>query len=161
MILSPADCEPAPPAAPANALWNAGLIQPYWFDDSSALPACRSDGRCMSSVAATSFQPGQYLLIETQAESPADPPIRQIVQLLDAGDVAGPWAVEEIDVLFSRSADPPGSGPPWMTVPTSPPAALEPTAVTRIAWRASDTLASDRDLTRTTSSETWFRPPRG
>jgi hypothetical protein len=139
----------APPAAPANVLWNAGLIQSYWFDDTQR--CLRAGARQMHVLGSGyGFQPGQYLLIETQAEGPADPPIRQIVQLLDAGDVAGPWAVEESDLLFPRSADPPSSGPPWMTVPTSPPAALEPTAVTHIAWRASDALALDRDLTRTT-----------
>jgi hypothetical protein len=140
---------PAPPTSPANAMWNAGLIQPYWFDDSQ---------RCLRAGATAmyllgrgyAFQPGQSLLIETLAESSADPPIRQIVQLLDAGDVAGAWAIEESDALFPRPADAPGAGPPFMTVPTSPPAALEPTAVTRIAWRSADALTADRDLTRTT-----------
>jgi hypothetical protein len=138
-----------PPTSPASALWNAGLIQPYWFDDSQR---CLPAGATQMIVLGRgyNFQPGQSLLIETQAESTADPPIRQIVQLLDAGDVAGAWAVEDGDVLFPRSADPPGSGPPWLTVPTSPPAAMEPTAVTRIAWRTADALTADRDLTRTT-----------
>lgn len=139
---------PAPPVSPANALWNAGLIQPYWFDDSQR---CLRAGMTQMYLLGRgySFQPGQYLLIETRAESSADPPIRQIVQLLDAGDVAGPWAVEESDALFLRPADAPGSVPPWMTAPTSPPAAMEPTAVTLITWDAADALTTDRDLTRT------------
>jgi hypothetical protein len=142
---------PAPPATPANVLWNAGAIQPYWFDVSQA---CLKAGATHMHVLGHgyAFQPGQYLLIETLAESSADPPIRQIVQLLDAGDVAGPWAVEESDELFLRAPDPPGAGPPWRTVATSPPAALEPTAVTRIAWRSSDALLVDRDLGRTSLS---------
>ena len=136
----------APPTAPASALWNSGLIQPYWFDDSQT---CLLAGATHMHVLGRgyAFQPGQYLLMETQAATLADPPIRQIVQLLDAGDVAGVWAIEESDALFPR---PPGSGPPWMTVPTSPPAALQPTAVTRIAWSSADALTANRDLTRTT-----------
>jgi len=138
-----------PPTVPASALWNAGLIQPYWFDDSQAcLPAGATHMHVLGR--GYDFQPAQCLLIETQAESSADPPIRQIVQLLDVGDVAGRWAVEESDPLFPRAADPPGFGPPWMTVPTSPPAAMQPTAVTRIAWRSADALTANRDLTRTT-----------
>jgi hypothetical protein len=138
-----------PPTEPASSLWNAGLIQPYWFDDSQA---CLAAGATHMHLLGRGygFKPGQSLLIETQAASSADPPIRQIVQLLDAGDIAGPWAIEESDLLFPRPADPPGSGPPWMTVPTSPPAATEPTAVTRIAWRSADALTADRDLTMTT-----------
>ncbi len=140
---------PAPPGSPASSLWNAGLIRPYWFDDSQ---------RCLRAGATSmyllsrgyDFRPGQYLLIDTAAESSADPPIRQVVQLLDAGDVTGAWAVEDSDALFPLPPDPPGAGPPFMTVAASPPAALEPTAVTRILWRAADALAVDRDLTRTT-----------
>ena len=138
----------APPTVPASALWNAGQIQPYWFDDSRR---CLRAGATHMHVLGRGydFQPGQYLLIETQAESSADPPIRQIVQLLDAGDVAGVWSVEESDPLFPRAPDPPGSAAPWLTVQSSPPDALEPTAVTRIAWRAVDALTDARDLTRT------------
>jgi hypothetical protein len=96
------------------------------------------------------FQAGQRLLIETLAESSADPPLRQIVQLLDAGDPRGPWAKEECDELFQRLIDPPG--PPWTTCAVSPPAAMAPTAVTRIAWNPAGALTNDRDLTRTTLS---------
>jgi hypothetical protein len=110
------------PNSPANPLWNS--IQPYWFDDSE---------RCLKARATQmyvpghgfAFQPLQSLLIKTIAETSADPPIRQIVQLLDAGDPNGPWAREESDELFAI-------------------------AVTRIAWRAADALTEDRDLTRTT-----------
>ncbi|HEX5453985.1 MAG TPA: hypothetical protein VFX06_09345 [Stellaceae bacterium] len=139
---------PAPPVSRASALWNAGLMKPYWFDDSArCLPAGATSMYVLGR--GYDFQPGQYLLIETQAAGLADPPIRQIVRLLDAGDIAGAWAVELDDPLFPRAPDPPGAGPPWMTVPGSPPAALEPTAVTRIAWRSADALQVDRDLTRT------------
>ncbi len=139
----------APPTSPGSALWNTGIIQPYWFDDSQR---CLRAGATQMYVLGRgyNFQPGQYLLIETRAESPADPPIRQIVQLLDAGDIGGPWAVEESDALFPRAPDAPGSGPPWMAVATSPPAVAEPTAVTRIAWNTVDALTTDRDLTQTT-----------
>lgn len=140
---------PAPPSFPARPLWNAGQIRPYWFDDSQR---CLRAGSTAMYVLGRGydFRPGQYLLIDTAAESSADPPIRQIVQLVDAGDVAGVWAIEDSDALFPRPPDAPGVGPPFMTVAASPPAPLEPTAVTRILWRAADALAVDRDLTRTT-----------
>lgn len=139
----------APPGSPANSLWNGGCIKPYWFDDSE---------RCLKAGATAmyvrghgyDFQAGQSLLIETAAETSADPPIRQIVQLLEAGDVGGRWASEECDELFLLAVD--ASGPPWMTCPVSPPATNAPTAVTRIAWRQADALTADRDLTRTTVS---------
>jgi hypothetical protein len=140
------DLRDAPPNSPANPLWNTGIIQPYWFDDSER---CLKAGSTQMYLLGHgfAFQSGQELLIETQAESPADPPLRQIVQLLDAG---GPWAHEECDELILRSVD--GSGPPWMTCPVSPPAAQAPTAITRIAWRQADALNADRDLTRTAVS---------
>jgi hypothetical protein len=139
----------APPTSPASAIWNAGLVRPYWFDDSRR---CLRAGATHMHVLGRGydFKPGQSVLIETRPESSADPPIRQIVRLLEAGSVAGAWATEESDPLFLRPADPPGAQAPFMTVPTSPPAANEPTAVTRIAWQAVDALAVDRDLTRTT-----------
>jgi hypothetical protein len=139
----------APPTSPASAIWNAGLIKPYWFDDSQR---CLRAGATHMHVLGRGydFKPGQGLLIETQPESTADPPIRQIIRLLEAGSVAGAWATEESDPLFLRPADPPGAQAPFMTVPTTPPAANEPTAVTRIAWQVADALTIDRDLTRTT-----------
>jgi hypothetical protein len=139
----------APPTSPASVIWNAGLIKPYWFDDSQrCLPAGATHMHVLGR--GYDFKPGQSLLIETLPESSADTPIRQIVRLLEAGSVAGVWATEESDPLFLRPADPPGAHAPFMTVPTTPPAANEPTAVTRIAWQAADALTVDRDLTRTT-----------
>jgi hypothetical protein len=137
------------PVSPANALWNAGKIQPYWFDDSQR---CLKAGATQMYVLGHGydFQAGQSLLIETEAQTTADPPIRQIVQLLDAGDAAGPWAVEECDALFTRPVDPGNTSPPYLTCSTSPPSAMAPTAVTRICWRDQDALTVDRDLTRTT-----------
>jgi hypothetical protein len=135
-----------PPNSPASPLWNAGVIEPYWFDNSErCLPAGATQMHVKGHGFA--FQSGQRLLIETLAESSADPPIRQIVQLLEAGDVGGPWAGELCDELFLQPVD--VAGPPWTTCPVSPPAAMAPTAVTRIAWRPADALTDARDLTRT------------
>ncbi len=74
-------------------------IAPYWFDDSER---CLKAGATEMYVLGRGFgfQPGQLLLIETAAASTADPPMRQIVQLLDAGDAGGSWASEECDDLF-------------------------------------------------------------
>jgi len=138
----------APQTARASSLWNAGLIQPYWFDDSQ---------RCLEAGATSmyllgrgyGFLPGQRLLIETAAESSADPPIRQIVQLLDVGDPAGPGTTEMSDPIFPRPVDAPGVGPPFMTQPAPPAATEAPTAVTRIAWGAAEALILNHDLTRT------------
>jgi hypothetical protein len=128
----------APPQTTASALWNSGTIEPYWFDDSQrCLPAGATEMTVLGR--GYGFQPGQKLLIETQAETTADPPQRQIVEITAVG--------EECDQLFTRPAD--GSGPPFMTCAGSPPAAMEPTAVTRITWGSADALNAARDLTRT------------
>ena len=127
-----------PPHTPVSALWNANAIVPYWYDDSDR---CLPAGATQMTVLGRSygFTLGQKLLIETQAETTADPPLHQIVELTDVS--------EESDRLFTRPAD--QSGPPFMTWPTSPPAAQEPTAVTRLTWGAADSLADALDLTRT------------
>jgi hypothetical protein len=137
-----------PPTTPASPLWNAGLplrdkgIQPYWLDDSQR---CLARGATAMYVLGHGygFHSGQALLIDTRAESSADPPIRQIFHLVDKGD-------ETCDELFPRAVD--MSGPPWLTCPVSPPASQAPTAITRITWEASDALAQDHDLGRTVLS---------
>jgi hypothetical protein len=141
----------APQAASSrvSTLWNSGQILPYWFDDSER---CLKAGATQMYILGHgyAFQPGQQLLIETAAESTADQPLRQIVQLLAAGDAGGNWAIEECDELFTRAVDPSATKPPFLTCPTSPPEGMAPTAVTRIVWRGEDELSADRDLTRTT-----------
>jgi hypothetical protein len=128
----------APPQTAVSALWNSNMIEPYWYDDSER---CLPAGATQMNVLGRGygFQPGQKLLIETQAETTADPPLRQIVELTAVG--------EDCDRLYTRPAD--GSGPPFMTCASSPPAAEKPTAVTRITWGMSDALKVARDLTRT------------
>lgn len=126
----------------ANALWNRSAavpIQGYWFDDSEQ---CLPAGATAMHVKGREwgFQPGQMLLIETAAENPGDPPIRQIVQLSAAND-------DICDEIFLSPVVP--GGPPFLTCPASPPAQCAPTAVTRIAWQASDKLTAARDLSRT------------
>jgi hypothetical protein len=111
-------------ATPARALWNRDRnIQAYWLDDSAqALPA----GATSLLVAGHghSFDPSQSLLIETAGADPLDPPIRQLVRLLPAGDPAGPWSLEDHDAIFGVD-------------------------FTRIAWSAADALSEPRDLART------------
>lgn len=137
----------ASPPPPANALWNrAAGIAAYWFDDSAQ---CLAAGATHMALLGRGydFQPGQMLLIETAAQTTADPPLRQIVQLLPPGDPAGPWTQEQCDELYPR---PVGGGPPFMTCPTPPGATHGPAAVTVIAWQPQDALAVARDLSRTT-----------
>jgi hypothetical protein len=135
------------PEPPANPLWNRSPgICAYWFDDGER---CLKAGATQMYVlgAGYDFQPGQALLIETAGETSADPPLRQIVHLLPAGDPEGAWAQESCDRMFPRAVQP--GGPPYFTCPTSPPQATAPTAVTLIAWQAADKLTADRDLART------------
>lgn len=129
----------APPQTTVSALWNSGRLQPYWFDDSQQ---CLMAGATHMHLLGRGydFQPGQMLLIETQGATTADPPIRQIVTLTGASEVC--------DEVFTRPADNSPS-PPFMTCPVSPPAAMAPTAVTRIAWGTADAIAVNRDLTKT------------
>ena len=108
---------------PASALWNrAAGIQAYWFDDSTqCLPAAATSMYVLGQ--GYGFQPGQMLLIETAPQNAADPPLRQIVHLLQAGDAAGPWTADVCDPLLLGTVT--GLGPPFLTCPTSPPAAPE------------------------------------
>jgi hypothetical protein len=135
------------PNSPVSALWNSGKIHPYWFDDSQR---CLSAGATQMYVCGHGyhFQPSQNLLIETEAQSTADPPIRQIVQLVEADNGSG--GQEECDALFTRMVDAGrDASPPYLTCPTSPPSTTAPTAVTLIRWRDQDALTANRDLTRT------------
>jgi hypothetical protein len=131
------------PASPVNPAWNRGVIRPYWFDNSQR---CLRAGATEMYVLGCGFNfyPGQPLLIETGAQSSADPPIRQFVRLVDADQ--GPAATELCDPLFAPSTDGSGAPPPVLFCPTSPP---QGTCVTLIRWRTEDALTTDRDLTRT------------
>jgi hypothetical protein len=132
-----------PPSWPASALWNAAATHPiraYWFDDSAR---CLAAGATKMYVLGRGygFEAGQTLLIETAAETTADPPIRQLVELTEQA--------EECDLLLTRAVAPTMDGPPFFTCEVSPPAAIAPTAVTRLVWRDADKLTAARDLTRT------------
>jgi hypothetical protein len=128
-----------PPAA--SALWNRRQgIQAYWFDDSvQCLPAGATS--MFVQGCGYAFVAGQAVLIETQGAGPTDPPVRQIVHLVSNGTPTS-------DPLFPRA--PVAGGPPFMTIPTSPPEPLEPTAVTRLDWELADALTTARDLSVTT-----------
>src|SRR4029079_10873286 len=132
----------SPPASIASPLWNAGAIKPYWFDDSER---CLKAGATSMKVLGHgyNFQPKQLLLIETKAQTSADPPIRQIVQLIDDSGADKP-AVEDCDLLFPRPVE--ALGPPFTTCNASPPGLTAATAFTRLRWRDSDKLLVDRDL---------------
>lgn len=76
-----------------NPLWNRGRMQPYWWDDSQR---CLTRGATEMWVEnhVLGLQAGDRLLIETQV-TPADPPVREIVQL--AVD-----PTQETDILFNQ-----------------------------------------------------------
>jgi hypothetical protein len=104
----------------AQPAWNAP-IQPYYFDDGQ---------RCLQRKSTEmwvvghgyGFTAGTPILIDTQAVVPADPPIREIVHIVSAG--------EEADPIFLDASS-------------------EPTPVTHIVWDAKEALQFDHDLDRT------------
>jgi len=100
--------------------WNRGL-QPYFWDDSTR---CLLRGATEMWIAGHGhrFIPGMALLIETDAQSSADPPLRQIVHLTPTRPDRLDHALEEVDALFGHD-------------------------VTHIRWSAADVLTDDRDLT--------------
>jgi hypothetical protein len=130
------DTTPEPAASP---LWNrAARIQPYPFDDSER---CLPVGATQMNLRGQrfGFQLGQALLIETATATSADPPLRQIVRLVEVDEICDP--------LFLTSVN--AGGPPIMTCPTSPPTDPAPSAVTRITWSSDDALTDARDLLAT------------
>ena len=126
------------PLPTVSAAWNRGAICPYWFDDSQR---CLRAGSTQMYITGSGFDffAGQSLLIETAPTTSADPPIRQIVQLLDSG-------TELCDPLYGPPTDLPYSLPA-STCPGSP---SQGTSVTLIRWSAEDALTADRDLLFTT-----------
>ena len=95
MVARPIGAASAPPVA--NAAWNRSPgIAAYWFDETTH---CTPVGAVQIDVFGHgyAFQPGQALLIETAADTTADPPLRQIVHLLAAGDPSGLYAEEIVD----------------------------------------------------------------
>jgi hypothetical protein len=131
-----------PPATSVRAAWNHGAMRPYWFDDSQR---CLRAGATQMYVLGQGFQftAGQQLLIETDAASSADPPLRQIVRLIDAGNGTGETKL--CDPLFP----PPADLPPPPSVVWACPEKPQGTAVTLIRWSVEDALTADRDLCRT------------
>jgi uncharacterized phage protein gp47/JayE len=101
--------------------WNAG-IQPYYWDDSqSVLPAGSSEMWVVGH--GLGFTAGQALVIDTAAVVVADPPIRELVDIVSA--------TEESDELFLDASN-------------------NPTQVTHLVWDAKEALVHDHDLSRTT-----------
>ena len=134
----------APPVA--NAAWNRSPgIAAYWFDETTQ---CTPVGAVQIDVFGHgyAFQPGQALLIETAADTTADPPLRQIVHLLAAGDPSGLYAEEIVDEIFACTRLP--GGPPYLLLPAPAPA-TPPTPVTRLRFQPADALSASRDLSRT------------
>lgn len=71
-----------------NPLWN-NPIAPYWLDDSER---CLFQGATQMWLTGTGygFGPGVQLLIDTQAPTTADPPIRQLVTIDGAEETTDP-----------------------------------------------------------------------
>jgi hypothetical protein len=99
-------------------------IQPYFWDNSQR---CLQAGATEMWVLGTRFGffKGQVLSIETIADSPADPPIRELVHL-----------------VYTDPADLPPAADPLFPGPPAP-----ATPVTHIVWRQEDKLKFNHDLT--------------
>lgn len=97
--------------------WNRGLVPYYWSDADRCLVAGSVEMWVLGH--GHGFVAGQRLLIDTEALSPADPPVRDIIRLIHA--------VEEVDPLF------PGAPSPG-------------TDVTHLRWAPDDAPLADHDL---------------
>ncbi len=104
----------------ASPNWN-GPIQPYYWDQSQI---CLKPGATEMWVLGHGFgfTAGQALLIDTQAVTTADPPIREIIHITSVD--------EETDPLFLDATS-------------------NPTPMTHLVWGANEALQFDHDLTRT------------
>ena len=123
--LDPATLQPVQKPFAVSPLWNRGIV-PYWWDDSQR---CLNPGATQLWVLGHGFgfYSGQWLLIDTSAETTADPPTRELVQLTADGS-------EDFDLLFTT---PDGSSPP------------SGTPVTLIQWGTDTAPKQPHDLTRT------------
>jgi hypothetical protein len=139
------------PSAKVSSAWNRGVIQPYWFDDGER---CLKAGATQMHVLGRGFEffAGQLLLIETAPPSSADPPVRQIVRLLDEDPFQ-----ELCDPLFEPPTDL-IAAPPHLDCagPIS-----RGTAVTLIRWGDDDAIKVDRDLTCTTLAGNLIQATQG
>jgi hypothetical protein len=83
--------------------WNSG-IQPYYWDDSQR---CLTAGSTEMWVAGHGFlfQPGQDLLLDTTAITPADPPIREVVKLVSATEETDPLYAQAVTRIVWRQQD--------------------------------------------------------
>jgi hypothetical protein len=118
------DPQPGDPSPyTVDPTWNSG-IAPYYWDDSVR---CLQSGATEMWVLGHGFRFGvnQPLLIDSEADTSADPHVRQIVHLAETAPGHGDHAVEERDPLFGND-------------------------VTHIRWTSADRLRIARDLARTT-----------
>ena len=83
--------------------WNSG-IQPYYWDDGQR---CLAAGSTEMWVAGHGFlfQPGQDLLLDTTAITPADPPIREVVKLVSATEETDPLYAQAVTHIVWRQQD--------------------------------------------------------
>jgi Baseplate J-like protein len=115
-----------------DAKWNRrgpNPLTPYFWDDSQR---CLRRGATEMWIHGHDHQllDGMTLLVDTEGETSADPPVRQLVRLTPSRAGLLDFATEELDPLLLENG--------------------APAKVTHIRWRAEDALEADHDLTRTT-----------
>ena len=83
--------------------WNSG-IQPYYWDDSHRCLAVESTQMWVAGHGFL-FQPGQDLLLDTKAITPANPPIREVVKLVSATEETDPLYAQAVTHIVWRQQD--------------------------------------------------------
>jgi hypothetical protein len=86
-----------------NKAWNRG-IQPYYWDDSQSCLAIGSTEMWVAGHAFL-FYPGQKLLLDTTALTPADPPVREVVELVSATEETDSLYLQEVTHIVWRRQD--------------------------------------------------------
>jgi baseplate J-like protein len=89
---------------PVSPAWNSDRIAPYYWDDSQRCLPAGSTGMWVVGHG-FQFQAGQKLLIDTKASTSADPPIRQIVELVSATEETDPLYSQDVTHIVWRDQD--------------------------------------------------------
>jgi hypothetical protein len=86
-----------------NPTWNKGITPYFWDDSQRCLPA----GSTAMWVVNHGFQfvAGQKLLIDTEALTPADPPVREVVELVSATEQTDPLFAQAVTLIAWRVQD--------------------------------------------------------
>jgi Baseplate J-like protein len=80
---------PPPPWTRLDPRWNRANLPPYYWDDSRRRLPAHSTGFYIAGHG-LGLHPGQQLLLDTPAADSADPPVRELVTVLDTEETCDP-----------------------------------------------------------------------